>query len=93
MKLQVSELYEKIENAKTENKRYIFLRGSTRSGKTYAAAQNVIVECLLNKITLTIARATQVSLKATIIQDFKYIKFLTKIKYDSISSCLRAPLS
>jgi len=73
VKLQVSELYEKIENAKTDNKRYIFLRGSTRSGKTYAATQNVVVECLLNKITLTIARATQVSLKATIIQDFKSI--------------------
>ena len=73
MKLQVSELFEKIENAKNENKRYIFLRGSTRSGKTYAAVQNIIVECLLNKITVTIARSTQVSIKPTILQDFKSI--------------------
>ena len=73
MKLQVSELYELIQNVKNENKRYIFLRGSTRSGKTYAATQDVIVECLLNKITLTIARSTQVSLKSTILQDFKSI--------------------
>jgi phage terminase large subunit len=73
LKLQVSELFEKIENAKNENKRYIFLRGSTRSGKTYAAVQNIIVECLLNKITVTIARSTQVSIKPTILQDFKSI--------------------
>lgn len=73
MKLKASELYELIQNAKNENKRYIFLRGSTRSGKTYAATQDVIVECLLNKITLTIARSTQVSLKSTILQDFKSI--------------------
>ena len=73
MKLKASELYELIQNVKNENKRYIFLRGSTRSGKTYAATQDVIVECLLNKITLTIARSTQVSLKSTILQDFKSI--------------------
>lgn len=73
MKLKASELYELIQNVKKENKRYIFLRGSTRSGKTYAATQDVIVECLLNKITLTIARSTQVSLKSTILQDFKSI--------------------
>jgi phage terminase large subunit len=73
VKLKASELYELIQNVKNENKRYIFLRGSTRSGKTYAATQDVIVECLLNKITLTIARSTQVSLKSTILQDFKSI--------------------
>jgi len=71
MKIQATELYLKINEAK-ENKRYIFLRGSSRSGKSIAAVQTLIVEALTRPgISITIARATQVSIKNTILIDFK----------------------
>jgi len=71
MKIQATELYLKIDEAK-KDKRYIFLRGSSRSGKTIAAIQTLIIEALTRpKISITIARATQVSIKNTILIDFK----------------------
>jgi len=58
MKIQATELYLKIDEAKKKN-RYIFLRGSSRSGKTIAAIQTLIIEALSRpKISITIARAT-----------------------------------
>jgi len=73
MKIQATELYLKIDEAKKKN-RYIFLRGSSRSGKTIAAIQTLIIEALTRpKISITIARATQVSIKNTILIDFKEV--------------------
>lgn len=73
MKIQATELFVKIDEAKKE-KRYIFLRGSSRSGKSVAAVQTLIIEALKRpNISITIARATQVSIKNTILIDFKNI--------------------
>lgn len=71
MKIQATELFEHIDDKVKEGKRYIFLRGSSRSGKTVSACQYLIVEALKEKTTITIARATHVSIKNTILVDFK----------------------
>ena len=72
MKIQATELYEEIDQKVREGKRYIFLRGSSRSGKTVSSIQFLIVQALVNpKTTITIARETQVSIKNTIFVDFK----------------------
>lgn len=47
--------------------------GGTRSGKTYAALQYLILEGLQNKLDITIVRKTVPSLKRTIMKDFKDI--------------------
>jgi phage terminase large subunit len=74
MKLQANELFAQIQLKIQEGLRYIFLRGSSRSGKTVAAIQTLVVECLSNpKTTVTIARETQVSIKNTILIDFKEV--------------------
>lgn len=74
MKIQATKVFEDIDNSVNEGYRYIFLRGSTRSSKTISALQYVIIECLKTpKISVTIARATAVSLKNTIVVDFKEI--------------------
>jgi len=74
MKIQATELFLKIKDTKESGKRYIFLRGSSRSGKTIAAVQTLIIEALTRpNISITIARATQVSIKNTILIDFKDI--------------------
>jgi phage terminase large subunit len=74
MRLQANELFAQIQLKIQEGLRYIFLRGSSRSGKTVAAIQTLVVECLSNpKTTVTIARETQVSIKNTILIDFKEV--------------------
>jgi len=74
MEIQTTELYIKIQDALQENKRYIFLRGSSRSGKTITALQHLIITALSKPDTLiTIARETQVSIKNTILMDFKSV--------------------
>lgn len=74
MEFKTSELYLKIQDSLKENKRYIFLRGSSRSGKSYTALQHIIITCLTNPNKIvTIARETQVSIKNTILVDFKDI--------------------
>lgn len=74
MRIQATEVFTDIDDAINEGFRYIFLRGSTRSGKTIASLQYIIIECLKRpNISATIARATQVSLKNTILVDFKDI--------------------
>jgi phage terminase large subunit len=74
MKFQVTEVWEHINNAVEEDKRYIFLRGSSRSSKTISAIQYIVLEALKNpKTSITIARATQVSLRHTILPDFKMV--------------------
>ena len=45
--------------------------GGTRSGKTWAILQWIIVKCLENKESVTIVRKTIPSLKRTVIKDFK----------------------
>ena len=78
MEIQTTELYLKIDKALQENKRYIFLRGSSRSSKTYTALQHLIITTLSKPNSIiTIARETQVSIKNTILMDFKDI--LTKL--------------
>jgi phage terminase large subunit len=47
--------------------------GGTRSGKTYAILQFLIVKAIENKETITIVRKTIPSLKRTVIKDFKDI--------------------
>jgi phage terminase large subunit len=72
MKIQANPLFEEIRNELNNGVRYLFLRGSSRSGKTIAAIQTIIVEALTTpKTTITIARETQVSIKNTILIDFK----------------------
>ena len=72
MKIQANPLFEDIRNELNNGVRYLFLRGSSRSGKTIAAIQTIIVEALTTpKTTITIARETQVSIKNTILIDFK----------------------
>lgn len=72
MKLKANVLFEEVSEKIQEGKRYISLRGSSRSGKTVCAIQTVILHCLTTpKSTITIARETQVSIKNTIFIDFK----------------------
>lgn len=74
MKIKATKIFEDIHNSVIEEKRYIFLRGSSRSSKTISALQYIIVEGLKTpKTTVTIARATQVSLRHTILPDFKFV--------------------
>jgi len=74
MRIQATEVFADIDEAVNQGYRYIFLRGSTRSGKTIACLQYIIIECLKTpNLSATIARATQVSLKNTILVDFKDI--------------------
>ena len=47
--------------------------GGTRSGKTYAIIQYLIVEALQNPFAITIVRKTIPSLKKTVMKDFKDI--------------------
>jgi phage terminase large subunit len=47
--------------------------GGTRSGKTYAIIQFLIVEALQNQLAITIVRKTIPSLKKTVMKDFKDI--------------------
>lgn len=47
--------------------------GGTRSGKTYAILQYLIVQALENKETITVVRKTIPSLKRTVMKDFKDI--------------------
>ena len=47
--------------------------GGTRSGKTYAILQFLIVQAIENRETITIVRKTIPSLKRTVIKDFKDI--------------------
>jgi phage terminase large subunit len=74
MKIKATKVFEDIHDAILQEKRYIFLRGSSRSSKTISALQYIIVEGLKTpKTTITIARATQVSLRHTILPDFKFV--------------------
>ena len=72
MNIKANELFERIADSINQGKRYIFLRGSSRSGKTRAAIQTLIVEALVKpKTVITVARETQVSIKNTILVDFQ----------------------
>lgn len=74
MKFQVTEVWEQIHEMVQQEKRYIFLRGSSRSSKTISALQYIVLEAIQNpKTSITIARETQVSLRHTILPDFKMV--------------------
>lgn len=83
MRIQATKVFQDIDEAVKEDKRYIFLRGSSRSSKTISALQYLIVEALKTpSISITIARATQVSIKNTILVDFKDIMEQMGIWYE-----------
>ena len=48
--------------------------GGTRSGKTWAILQWIIVKCLEGKESVTIVRKTLPSAKRTVIKDFKDVE-------------------
>ena len=74
MNIKATKVFQDIDQAVQDQKRYIFLRGSSRSSKTISALQYLIVEAVkTDNISITIARATQVSIKNTILVDFKSI--------------------
>ena len=74
MSIKATIVFTQIDDAVNEDKRYVFLRGSSRSSKTISALQYVVMEALKNpKTSITIARATQVSLRHTILPDFKMV--------------------
>ncbi len=74
MSIKATVVFEQIDEAVQLGKRYIFLRGSSRSSKTISALQYVVLEALKTpKTSITIARATQVSLRHTILPDFKMV--------------------
>jgi len=74
LNFKCTEIFEHINNSVIEDKRYIFLRGSSRSSKTISALQYLIIEALKTpKVSITVSRATQVSLRHTILPDFKFV--------------------
>ena len=96
MEIQTTELYMKIQDALQENKRYIFLRGSSRSGKTITALQHLIITALSKPNSLiTIARETQVSIKNTILVDFKGVledlNLWEESRYNKVEMVYRFP--
>ena len=62
-----------FENLLESKQRVTHHIGGTRSGKTYAIIQFLIVEALQNPQTITIVRKTIPSLKKTVMKDFKDI--------------------
>ncbi len=62
-----------FENLLESNSRVTQHIGGTRSGKTYAVLQFLIVKAIENKETITIVRKTIPSLKRTVMKDFKDI--------------------
>ncbi len=62
--------FENLLESKTRVTQHI---GGTRSGKTYAILQYLIVESIKNPQTVTIVRKTIPSLKRTVMKDFKDI--------------------
>ncbi len=62
-----------FENLLESNSRVTQHIGGTRSGKTYAILQFLIVQALERRQTITIVRRTIPSLKRTVIKDFKDI--------------------
>ena len=62
--------FENLLESKTRVTQHI---GGTRSGKTYAILQYLIVEAIKNQQTVTIVRKTIPSLKRTVMKDFKDI--------------------
>ena len=62
--------FENLLESKTRVSQHI---GGTRSGKTYAILQYLIVQALESTITITIVRRTIPSLKRTVIKDFSDI--------------------
>jgi len=84
MEFETTILYLDIQDKIKEDKRYIFLRGSSRSGKTFTALQHLIITALANPdTTITIARETQVSIKNTILIDFKEVLMSLNLWEDS----------
>ena len=74
MEVKVSTLYLDIDKAVKEGKRHIFLRGSSRSGKTYQTISYLILYILQNpNTTITIVRDTLVSIRNSVLLDFQEV--------------------
>ena len=74
MEVQVSTLYLDIDKAVKEGKRHIFLRGSSRSGKTYQTISYLILYILQNpNTTITIVRDTLVAIRNSVLLDFQEV--------------------
>ena len=72
--LEVTEIFDKIWEELNGSKRVIMNQGGTRSGKTTACLQSVIVFANMNPNTsISIVRISMPALKETIIPDFKDI--------------------
>lgn len=67
-----------FDNLLNSQKRITQHIGGTRSGKTYAILQWLIVRCLQERLDVTVVRRTVPSLKRSVIKDFKDI--LTKLE-------------
>ena len=68
--IQTTQTFENLLESKSRVTQHI---GGTRSGKTYAILQFLIVQAIEKKETITIVRKTIPSLKRTVIKDFKDI--------------------
>lgn len=74
MEVNVSKLYLDIDKAVKAGKRHIFLRGSSRSGKTYQTISYLILYILQNpNTTITIVRDTLVSIRNSVLLDFQEV--------------------
>jgi phage terminase large subunit len=62
--------YQHLQN---NNSRTIHLVGGTRSGKTYAILQWLIVKCLTDELNVSIVRQSMPSLRRSVVKDFKDI--------------------
>ena len=77
MEIEVSKLYLDIDKAIKKGKRYVFLRGSSRSGKTYQVITYLILHALQTpNTTITIVRDTLVSIRNSVLIDFQNIMTL-----------------
>jgi len=61
------------QNLDSSNARYQHHVGGTRSGKTYAILQWIIVQCLQRNPIVSIVRSTMPSLRRSVIKDFRDI--------------------
>jgi phage terminase large subunit len=80
LEINTTVTYQNQENTPTRVTHHI---GGTRSGKTYALLQWIIVKCLESKQDVTIVRKTIPSLKRTVAKDFKDVMIILGIWNDN----------
>jgi len=70
LNIETTITYQNLEGCKARHQHHI---GGSRSGKTYAILQWLIVQCLQNKLMVNIVRSTMPSLRRSVIKDFRDI--------------------